>query len=399
MKKIVNNINDFVSKYKTIIIFVLSFPHIFHISFPNGDISLVEFITSRLRLLSFLVIVVLYFINRKRPSKLVIVSIAYCVVILLTTLINYRSNVNNAILFSSSFMGLGLLIDYFKDDLIILIKTIMLCLEIQIYPNLCTVITFRNVDPFMIGYNVNHFFLGTANDMILYLLPAFFLAVLYIKYIKVSLRPILLILAVITTVVLSDSFATMISLLMFIALFFYCSIIRKNNIKYPYILLAIPIIILIVVSIPYLFFGKNPLMQFVLDNIYYNHSFECRVCIWSDALKYILEKPFFGHGYYYKNYCMIGNENDIYNLAHNTVIQILLNYGIIGLLTFSLYIFVIIKKIAKLNNSFYKSLFISIVSSIFIVFVSQDYHRFFEFQIVFFIINNFENFALTKNSK
>ena len=399
MKKIVNNINDFVNKYKTIIIFVLSFPHIFHISFPNGDISLVEFLISRLRLLSFLVIVILYLINSKRPSKLMIVSIAYCVVILLTTLINYRSNMNNAILFSSSFMGLGLLIDYFKDDLIILIKTIMLCLEIQIYPNLYTVIIFGKITNIISGYNLNHFFLGTANDMILYLLPAFFLAVLYIKYIKVSLRPILLILAVITTVMLSDSFATMISLLMFIVFFFYCLIIKKNNIKYPYILLAIPIIILIVVSIPYLFFGKNPLMQFVLDNIYYNHSFECRVCIWSDALKYILEKPFFGHGYYYNNYCMIGNENDIYNLAHNTVIQILLNYGIIGLLTFSLYIFVIIKKIAKLNNSFYKSFFISIVSSIFIVFVSQDYHRFFEFQIVFLIINNFENFALTKNSK
>ena len=392
MKNIIDKINNFIKSHTNLVVFLLAFPHIYHITFPNGSIPIIEFSISRLRLLSCLLIFLLFLINKKKTSKLLIASFAYSFVILISTFINYRDNLNHSILFVSSFLGLSLLIEYFKDNLIQIISPILLCFELQIYPNLITVALFRNTLS-EYSYNINKFLLGTANDMILYLLPALFLSILYIKLTKHKLGPIITIIIVSLTILLSDSFTTMVSLLMFIIVFIYCAVIKKNNIKYTYLIFLIPLIIYAIVVLPYLISGSNAIMQYVFDNIYYNHSFECRAFIWTDAKKYILDRPILGYGYYNDSIVMIGNENDIYSLAHNTFIQVILNYGFIGLIVFISYLFIPIAKVIKQKNSFYKTLFISTICSILITFVTQDYHRFFEFQIIFNIIYLFEDNA------
>lgn len=391
MKTIIKSINKCIEKYKKAFIFFIAFPHIYHVVFPNGSIAIIEFLTSRFRLLSFLMILVLFCVNRKKPSKLLIASFVYCFFISLSTILNNIENFTHALLFISSFLGLALLVEYFSSDIKVLIEPLLLCFEIQIYPNFITVLLYRNVIESS-GYNINKFFLGTANDLILYLLPAFFLCVLYIKILKKSYRPMILILVIIATVILSDSFTTMASLLFFTIIFLYCELIRKNRVDYPIVLFLIPAIMFVVVVLPYLFFNENRIMQYIFDNVYYNHSFECRTYIWIDAKKYILQKPILGFGYYNDNLIMIGNENDIYGSAHNTVIQIILNYGLIGLLSFIVILYVLIYKICRIKVCFYKSFFISIICSIFITFISQDYHRIFELQIIFFIIYFFENY-------
>lgn len=400
INKVLDKLLYFVDKHKCLTIFLLSFPHIFHIECPYISMALINYSITRLRLLSFIIVMLLFIINNKKPSKLLICSFIYSLIILFSTVLNNISNINKALLFVSSFLSLALIVELYINDIKVLISSLLISFEIQLYPNLLTVFLFRDVIDELSAnqtYNYNYFFLGTANDLILYLLPAFFLSILYIKIIKKSLRPILLILVSILTVFLSYSNTTEISFIVFIMTFAYLNIIRKDSAKYPLLIILIPIIIFIIVVVPYVFVGKNMLIDYVLEKIYYNHSFECRTFIWKDAKKYLLSQPLFGYGYYNDVFVMYGNENDIYSIAHNGVIQIMLNYGIIGLLSIIGYFIVLIKKVIKYNNSFIKSFFISIICGILITFITQDYHRFFELQIIFSIMYSFDKQKSTIN--
>lgn len=387
-----NRVNDIVEKYKGIIIFLLFFPHIYHIRFPYVSLSIIEFIIVRLRMLSLVFLFLLFYIRKKKISKLLLALIIFSVLINVATFINVaNANVSKSVLFATSALSIELIIEIFFDDLQTLIESLLLAFEIEIYPNLITVVLFRNVEDFNVPYNINSFFLGTANDMILYLMPAFFIALYYIHYIKNSLRYYVLISAIVLTVILSKSFTTMISLVMFTIIFIYCFIIKKNKVKYPVLLIIIPIVITIIYVLPYYFTGHNNLFDWVAKNIYYNHSLECRIFLWDDAREYIIKKPLLGYGYYNDSIVMIGNEGEIFDMAHNMHIQTILNYGLLGYTAFIYINYVVIKNICHSKNSFFKSLSIAIMCSIYITFITQDYHRFFQIITIYAFIYNIMN--------
>lgn len=385
LTKIINKINTIIDNNKVLLIALLSFPHIFHVTFPYEQVAIINYLITRFTLLSFLLILFIYFvIKKKKPSKLLIIVLIFCIWATITTYINNPSKLNKMVLYDLSSISLSAIVELYITDIRSLIKGLIINFELQIYPNLITVFLYHSVPVDVPGYNNNNLFLGTRNDLILYLMPAFFLAILYLIKIKKSARPIALIAAVILTVILSESTTTLISFAYFCMMFVYCYFIKKNNIKHPYLLMCIPFLIYMVVVLPYFVCGSNFIVDFIMDNIYYKHSFEARTLLWSDSKKYVLDKPLAGYGYYFENIRLIDNDLDVHCIAHNTFIQTALNYGIVGLCIFLSFFFVLINKICKSKNSFIKTLCMCLVSGIIIAFISQDYHRFFEFYIVLF---------------
>lgn len=385
IKGIIQKIDNFINNYTFLIVLLLSFPHICHITLPYDQLPIYNYLLSRFTFLSFLIILFIYIlIKRKKPSPLLILVIIFCTWATITTFINNPVKMNKMILYDCSSISLSMLVELFITDIKSLIRGLLINFEIQLYPNLITVFLYHNVAVDVPGYNNNNLFLGTRNDLILYLLPAFFLSILYYLKVKKSFRPILTITVVILTVILSESTTTLISFAYFCFMFIYCYVIRKNNIKHQYLLMSIPFLIYIVVVLPYFISGSNILVDFIQENIYYKHSFEARTLLWSDSRKYVLQKPLTGYGYYYENIRLIDNDLDVHCIAHNTFIQTALNYGFIGLLIFISIFIVLIKRVCSFKNSFIKTLCMCLISGIVIAFISQDYHRFFEFYIVLF---------------
>ncbi|MBU1783455.1 O-antigen ligase family protein, partial [Patescibacteria group bacterium] len=114
-----------------------------------------------------------------------------------------------------------------------------------------------------------------------------------------------------------------------------------------------------------------------------------RIKFWKASLSAIKEKPFFGYGldnqgevlvkYYQKDWAIYSRVNDYPDRAHNLILDILLTSGIVGLIFYLSWLFVIFKigiKNIKENKS--KFLTIALLASIICYFISLM----FNFEIV-----------------
>ena len=382
-----NKINKIIDNKITLIVFLLFFPHAFHIGFPSNDFWWVDYIIARWNMLSCLLLALIYvFIKKKKPSLLMIVMGLAELWIIITTYLYNPDRLFKATLYACSSMSIAMLIELYIDDLKSLINGLLLALEMQLYPNIISIFIYRNVPELTPGYNLNNYLLGTKNDLILYLMPAFCLAIIYFLKVKKSIRPLLTISMVLLTIVLSRSTTTLASFSLFCLVFIYLVLIRKNKIKNVYLIVSIPIFFGLLIILPYIFFKTNPIVDFIMNNVYYKHSFISRTAIWTDASNYIKDRLLTGYGYINQSLVFVDDIGRTYaGNAHCDLIQRLLNYGLIGLILFIVFNFLIIKKLNKAENSIIKSLFVALLCGIYITFISQDYHRFFELQIVFFL--------------
>lgn len=386
-----NKLNLFIEKNKYLFIILLFVPHVCHITLPYGSISIIDYLLVRYTLLSTIILFYIYFfIKKKKPSVLLIVMTLSCIWLITSTLINNPIKTNKAILYLCSSVSIAMIIEIFIDDIKVLIRALLICFEVQIYPNLITVLLFHSIDPKLPGYNNNRLLLGTKNDLILYLLPAFCLSIMYFFMVKKSFRPICLTCCILLTLVFSESTTTLISFICFCGIALYCIFIKKNKIKKPLLLFIIPISFFVIVVLPYVCFGENIIVDFIMNNIYYKHSFEARTLLWIDSKKYILDKPIMGYGFYNDSIMLFDNDLEIHSIAHNTLIQKALNGGLIELVLFCLFFVLLIIKITRFKNCTLKYLFISLLCGILVAFISQDYHRLFELNIIFYLIYHIE---------
>ena len=387
------NIKIYYEKYRTLIIFLLFFPHVYHMILPNGSIAIVEFIFVRLRLLSLFLLLLLFFSYKRKPSKLLFILAVLEIWVLISTLLNNPSNSNKAILYVCSSFSIAMIVELNVDDIKKLVSGLLPAFELHIYPNLLTVLLYRNIssENVYVGYHENNFFLGTKNDLILYLFPAFCLCILYYLKTKKVVRPLILSITIILTILLSGSVTTLIAFALFIAVFVFIYFVRKNNVKCVYLYVLIPILFLLIVVLPYMIVGKNVIVDFIMDNIYYRHSFISRTAIWVNASEYVKIKPITGYGYINTSLPFVDDVGRYYyGNAHCDLIQRILNYGLIGLILFISFNILLLKKVNSNRSSIYKTLFISFICAIYITFISQTYHRFFEFYLILFLANNIE---------
>lgn len=388
-----DKILEIFNKNKALSFFLLFFPHVYHIILPNGSIAVIEYIFVRLRIISFLVLIILFILLKKKLSKLFIILIITDFWIVMNTIINNSINLNKAILYVCSSIAIALIVEIGITDVKSLISGILPAFEIHIYPNLLTVLLYRNILSKNVtsGYHENNFFLGTKNDLILYLLPAFFICIIYYYLNKKILRPALLSTAILLTVVLSKSITTLLSFIFMIVICCFIYFVRKNKINSVYFYVGIPILILIIIVIPYIISGHNAIVDFIMNNIYYRHSFISRTAIWVNASEYVKAKPLMGYGYINTSLCFVDDIGRMYyGNAHCDLIQRILNYGIIGLIMFIVFNLTLLNKLNKAKNTTLKTICVAFICGIYLTFISQTYHRFFEFYLILFIINNIE---------
>lgn len=393
MKSLVNDrMGYYFNKYKSLFIFLLFFPHVYHSWIPFDFIYIINYYLEKLRIYTFFILVILFIIKKKKPSKLLLLLIIGDIWILFTTILNNYENMYNAQLYICSSISIAMIIELFISNINEMISGLLFAFELQLYPNLITVILYRNVSflDSINGYHFNNFLLGTRNDLILYLFPAFFLCIVSLLINKRKIRTISLLAIIITTIFLCKSVTTLLAFIFFILVFTYY-FIRKNRIKSVYRIACLPIIVLLVIVLPYLIIGYNPVVDFFMNNIYYRHSFISRTAIWVDSLRYIANSPMTGYGFLNSSLHMVDDVGRIYDNAHCEMIQRILNYGVIGLLMFMIFNLVLLKKINNLKDSIYKTIFVSFMCAIYLTFVSQNYHRFFEFYIIMFFAYNFNN--------
>lgn len=384
IKKIKNiKINN---DYLWILIFILFFPHVFHMYAPSGPIPIFEWLNSRFRILSLFVLCFIFVVlKKKKTSKLLMVLIVCCFWIIFTTIINNPTNIKKALLYVSSALSIAILVECYKENIKELIKGLMLVFEVHLYPNLLTIILFRNSKN-QNWYNLNNFFLGTRNDLILYMLPALLVCMLYILYVKKKTRPLCLVAIITLSVILCGSSTTQIAFLLLLLVFIFFYYIRRKNMKYSII---IPILIVLfgaIIVYPYLFFGKNIIVDYLLNNVYYGQSFAERAGFWVCSKEYIFEKPLFGYGYINKSLVFTGIHDVNHGNSHSEFIQLIINYGLVGMVLFSYFNVVLIKEIYKKKSATQLIVSLSFICAIYITFITQAYHRFFEFYLIFFLI-------------
>lgn len=383
-------------KNKLLFIFLLSFPHIYHVTFPYGNASIVNYFITRLNIATFIILLFLY-LKRKKTSKLFIALSINDLLLLISTFLNYKENINKTILFVSSSLSLAMLIECYLDDLKTLTSGLLLNFELQLYPNLITVIFFRNTISSSCNYNGNSYFLGTKNDLILYLFPAIILVLIQYLLFNRKKRALALCVCILLTIILSGATTTLISFMCSMALFIYLYLIRKNKSKPQNIYFLIPLVLEIIVVVPYLFKSNNVVVDFIMNNVFYKHSFISRTAIWSSVKSYILDKPILGYGFNNKNIVLIDDIGRLYlGNAHNDLLQRLLNYGFLGLVSFVIFNVVLNIKLSRIQNNIIKAICVSVIFGLYFSFIAQDYHRFFELNIVFFLSYNVDKFNLEK---
>lgn len=386
-----NKMNEFVDAHLSVFIFLLFFPHVYHIHLANDTIAVMELIVSRGRIISCLFLMLLFISRKQKPSKILCVVAIYEIWLLVTTLINYPDGLRKALLYSCSAMSLALMVELFAKNIKELISGVLINFEWQIYPNLYTVIRYSGLKYWVPGYNENHFLLGTKNNMIVFLLPAFFICILYMYINRRYRRPLLLSGVIMLTVLFSSSNTTMMAFLalIMIALFGFL-FINNKKMPYAYIVASLLAIFYLVVTVPYLINGNNPIINFISEHIYYNHSFMDRTEIWTYSKDMLLRSPIIGNGYESVN--IVISNGDVYSHAHNEILQRQLTTGIIGVTLFVIYYFLIIKRLSSYKKDYLSVIAIAFVCCIMVTFIAEAYHRFFEFHLIYFLAYHFKDF-------
>jgi len=215
-------------------------------------------------------------------------------------------------------------------------------------------------------YNVSNYefhelskFKGFVNLMTIFTVVNFFLIKSKFNYITIIL--------LIPNIIMSGSSASVLGILIgiFLCLIFYCFKKIKVLSKFKYLLFTISVCITIILS--FLFY-KNLPSKFDQDSIT-NFEFKIptnlidhhRQFIWGFSIQKFILKPLFGYGQDSSNFIdgsqedigskYTGDMNFIPSHPHNFLIEILLETGIIGTVSFILLIYIINARVWKLHQS------------------------------------------------
>lgn len=121
----------------------------------------------------------------------------------------------------------------------------------------------------------------------------------------------------------------------------------KQIVMYPHILLAGTGIINFLIFGSYRIFENKYVLDFITNTIGETSTLNGRTQIWNIIFYYIIKKPIFGYGYY--NSIILDTLG--YGNAQNGVLKILLDTGILGLLSFGFLIYFSLKNESKTQIS------------------------------------------------
>lgn len=168
----------------------------------------------------------------------------------------------------------------------------MFCFEIAIYINFITLIVFPDGMYLTETTNLN-WFLGYDNTHVVFLLPAFLIALIYMELTNKKLRSIILIFVIIVSCLMRGSATTVMGIAIFTILLIP---ILRNNTKYFNYKNYMIIILVIFIAIVILRL-QNYFSFIIVDLLGKDLTLVNRTSLWDTTIKYIKDNLFLGYGW------------------------------------------------------------------------------------------------------
>ena len=268
---------------------------------------------------------------------------------------------------------------YLKDDPVSLIKGSIFNFECAIYP--CLISICINLAK---GTPKADNFIGYYNNVIVFLLPAICIASIYIRLVKKTVRAYLLISVSILVAFLSTAATPRGSMIGFTgaviieSVLFYVVKIKKLSV-WPWYILALSFGVFLV------FFyreGLFPLLEeFVVKVLHRSTNFTGRIDVWDKFIEVIMERPIFGYGdspYFYINGLYIPH-------AHNYYLNTVVEFGLIGLVIYLIFSFIMLNGTEKKKDDFLKIIFIGLIFAVELSYITDFITRSYLYYFIFFI--------------
>lgn len=270
------------------------------------------------------------YIYKRKISKTILAIIIYEVVLFACTFINdgdYWSILVNcgSIVSFSMLMELGI-----KNDCRVVFKSIFFIYFIFVLVNLILIFMYPDGLAHDTYYYNKYNFLAIDNGLSPIFIPVISLSIIYAEFNKKasSLNFVLLVMISITVIITWSATGVMMWFLMMLYVVF---VYRKKlmsvlNIKVLYIAFA-------VLEIAIVFFRVQEIFAYIIEDILGKSlTFTGRTIIWDSSMGLIRNSPFIGYGVYEGHGLILYGGKYMY--AHNGVLEILLQGGIIALIAY-----------------------------------------------------------------
>lgn len=238
---------------------------------------------NKLQLCATIFMIGLFIINRRMPSIISWLIVGIEAWALFSTWIN-GGDVD--ILSKSKIVCLVLAVDFFSEDLRMLISVFMIIFEFMIYYNLLVCV---QTGPDL--YGAFYGALGYDNGFTVYLLFAYMIALLYLNIHRRSFRPYLLILAVHITVFytwIGTGIVTIAVIDLLLVLYYFM------NLKFS---LLSSYLVFLGVEIGIVFLRIQNIFRFIIEDILHKDlTFTGRTYIWDRAIELFCKSPVYGYG-------------------------------------------------------------------------------------------------------
>ncbi len=319
------------------------------------------------KIVSFIVIMLLYLSRRRKPSKIVWMILALQGWIVITTYLN-KGNIRRAFFSMLFTTAILMVIDFFPIKSVI--AAMMVNFEWLIYVNLLTLIIFpqglyrQGVHGEFVDY-----FLGFKNSFFSYCVIAILLAELNFIILGKKIRSIFLMAASFLNVYIGWSASSVVSITIVLLMFLMLIVVKRpkclTKIKFQQIF-VIALTINILISIFNIAERSKLISNFIVNVLHKQTTLSGRTIIWGFAAQMIVRKLIIGYG--------IGEHITWagYNwYGHNQYFEMLLEGGIPCLLLFFLIIFTVNKCMKQCKNRLIYDAFIIVFTGIFIFYLVE----------------------------
>ena len=227
-----------------------------------------------------------------------------------------------------------------------LVKALFALGEIIVYSNLISILIYPNGMYNDLIYSKN-WILGYKNNFMQFYLGFCVVSALFLFYFKKYIRPILLLIAMIVSVILADSSTSIIVMILYSAMLIV-SVFDKGN-RINSLVLTIGNIIAFFVVVIYRAMDYFQLL--IVQILHKTNTLSSRTMLWDDVYYLIRKKPIMGYGFRGREAIYLFGRSWATN-AHNAILQALIEGGVICLGLYLLINFVLLKELYLYRHSF-----------------------------------------------
>lgn len=294
---------------------------------------------------------ILYHVVKQKIPKFTLLVIVYFIVYGFSTYINGQ-DILSLISYATYFINFVIWIEILLRDYTIKgLYSLNFVYSTFVYINLIFFLLFPDgyVQEFQDYRLIKRYFLGVTNQFASFLMPAVAINIVYsyVCYGKLNIRSYLLISIVLFTFIYHWSATSIvgISLIILFLIFIKTSFLKaliQNKIIFPsYIILYFIIVI----------FRNMEIFSILIENVLKKDlTLSTRTLLWDRAINYIQQSIYFGYGYLPGGKYLQVTAYRAMD-AHNTLLQFLIQHGIIGLIPIIFMFFIFIKNTSKFSQN------------------------------------------------